>query len=309
MSAVHHGLFSDPESAGSPFATEPIVTVAIPVCNGAATIARAIRSVATQRYMGWMEILVCDDGSTDKTSAILAELAQDEPRLRILRHDRNLGRPYARNHLIAEAAGRYLTWLDADDEKYPDQVWYQVQSILHHEARQKSDRIFVYTAYLWRFEERKEEKIVNPKLGKNQLADILAGRFGSYLWSVLGRTAAYRQIGGFDPHLPRLQDMDLFIRASALGYTFVSVATPKALCVYYKSDEGTSGKQVAAAFRRIRRKHRLWYSIFGTGFRLQCLSRHHYTTARFCQTNGERVRALYFTAVAKVSRLIGDVYG
>lgn len=293
----------------NPFPSGPMVTVAIPVCNGATTIARAISSVVNQRYMGTIEILVCDDGSTDETPSILADLAGDEPRLRILRHERNLGRSYARNHLIREAAGRYLTWLDADDEKYPDQVWYQVQSILHQEARHRSDRIFIYTAYVWRFEERKEEKIVNPKLGREPLADILGGRFGSYLWSVLGRTAAYRQMGGFDAHLPRLQDMDFFIRASALGFKFVSVSTPKALCVYYKSDEGTSGRQVAAAFRRIRRKHRLWYGIFGSRFRLQCISRHYFTAARFCQTNQDDFRAACYRAMAHASRLLGNLYG
>ena len=286
-----------------------MVTVAIPVCNGAATISRAIMSVSCQRYMGRMEILVCDDGSTDETPAILAEMAVREPRLRVIRHERNLGRPHARNRLVSEAAGRYLTWLDADDEKYPDQIWYQVQSILHHEAKRQSDRVFVYTAYVWRFEERNEEKIVNPKLGKNPLADVLAGRFGSYLWSVLGRTAAYRQVGGFDPNLPRLQDMDFITRATALGYVFAPVATAKPLCVYYKSDAGTSGRQVAAAFRRIRKKHRLWYAIFGAHFWLQCVSRHHFTAARFCRTNGERIRALCYTTTANLTRRLADLYG
>lgn len=52
------------------FPSGPMVTVAIPVCNGATTIARAISFVAGQRYLGTIEILVCDAGSTDETSSI-----------------------------------------------------------------------------------------------------------------------------------------------------------------------------------------------------------------------------------------------
>ena len=68
------------------------MTVVLAVHNGEAGIDAAIASVAAQTYADWDMILI-DDASTDGTPAILAAWAARDPRLTVLRNDRNLGLP------------------------------------------------------------------------------------------------------------------------------------------------------------------------------------------------------------------------
>ena len=89
------------------------LSVVIPAYNAQDTVARAINSIHAQELADY-EILVVNDGSTDRTAQVLAELAQSDPRLRILTIP-NGGPSNARNVGIAAATGRFLLLLDADD--------------------------------------------------------------------------------------------------------------------------------------------------------------------------------------------------
>ncbi|MCI5779451.1 MAG: glycosyltransferase [Lentisphaeria bacterium] len=94
-------------------------SILIPVYNGEKTIARAVDSALAQTC-GDFELLICDDGSTDGTGAILARYAERDSRIRVLKHERNRGGLCARNTLIRAFSGEYCVWLDADDELGPD---------------------------------------------------------------------------------------------------------------------------------------------------------------------------------------------
>ncbi len=89
----------------------------VPAYNAEATIAQTLRTVQDQTLTDW-ELVVCDDGSTDRTSSILAELARTEPRLRVVTQP-NAGAGQARNAAIAAARGRLIKFLDADDRLEP----------------------------------------------------------------------------------------------------------------------------------------------------------------------------------------------
>ncbi len=93
-----------------------MISVLIPAFNAAPYIEYAISSVLDQDIDIPLEIVVCDDGSTDGTADILKKLAQDEPRLRVLSTE-NGGVSRARNRLIEEAnpESDFITFLDADD--------------------------------------------------------------------------------------------------------------------------------------------------------------------------------------------------
>lgn len=92
----------------------PRVSVLIPVFNQEAFVAEAIRSAQDQSFPD-IEILVHDDGSTDRTVEIVKALARDDARIRLTASDRNQGVAHARNRLIEEARGAYICWIDADD--------------------------------------------------------------------------------------------------------------------------------------------------------------------------------------------------
>ena len=88
-----------------------MVSVIIPTYNGEATIGRAINSVLNQGVE--VEILVCDDYSTDKTVLI----AQSYSNVRVLMNFEHTGGPNAGRNLGLEyAKGEYVAFLDQDDE-------------------------------------------------------------------------------------------------------------------------------------------------------------------------------------------------
>ncbi len=89
-------------------------SVVIPAYNYGHLLARAVRSACTQPGDDY-EVLVINDGSTDDTAEVLAELQKDFPHLRVIHQD-NAGASAARNRGVREASGRLVLFLDADDE-------------------------------------------------------------------------------------------------------------------------------------------------------------------------------------------------
>ena len=90
-----------------------VVSVIIPVFNLESYIERCLRSVTGQSYQA-LEILVIDDGSTDRSAQIVERLAGQDDRIRLIRQE-NAGVGAARNRGIEAATGRYLTFVDGDD--------------------------------------------------------------------------------------------------------------------------------------------------------------------------------------------------
>ena len=107
----------------------PAVSVIIPAYNAAATLERALASVAKQTLSG-IEILVVDDGSTDATPEILARMAAADRRLRILTQA-NGGVARARNAAIGAATGEWVATIDADD------IWHPRKLELQHLQTQR----------------------------------------------------------------------------------------------------------------------------------------------------------------------------
>ncbi len=89
------------------------VSVIIPVYNNEKFIETCIGSVQAQSF-GDLEILVIDDGSTDRSGRILERIAAADSRIRLIRQE-NAGTAAARNTGLALARGRYLTFVDGDD--------------------------------------------------------------------------------------------------------------------------------------------------------------------------------------------------
>jgi glycosyltransferase involved in cell wall biosynthesis len=96
----------------------PQVSVIIPVYNGAADVAMAIDSILTQTFTDF-ELIVVNDGSTDRTAAVLK--AVSDPRIRIVDRE-NAGIATALNHGIALARGKYIARLDHDDRAKPTRL-------------------------------------------------------------------------------------------------------------------------------------------------------------------------------------------
>ena len=94
----------------------PIVTV-LPVFNGDRYLRAAVKSILQQTFESF-ELLIVDDGSTDGTEAICRSFT--DPRIRVIRHEKNSGLVAALNSVIDLIATKYVARMDADDVALPD---------------------------------------------------------------------------------------------------------------------------------------------------------------------------------------------
>jgi len=107
----------------------PKVSVVIPVYNRERYLGDAIASVLAQSFSDF-ELLVIDDGSTDRSREVAS--AFTDPRLRLLCNERNLGLPRTRNAGVDAANGAYLAFLDSDDVAMPERLAKQVAFLDRH---------------------------------------------------------------------------------------------------------------------------------------------------------------------------------
>lgn len=92
----------------------PTVSVGIPVYNGERYLPVAVDSVLAQTY-GDLELIICDNGSTDRTEAICRDYAQRDARVRYHRNTSNIGASGNFRRVFELSRGRYFRWLCSDD--------------------------------------------------------------------------------------------------------------------------------------------------------------------------------------------------
>jgi glycosyltransferase involved in cell wall biosynthesis len=99
---------------------KPFITICLPAWNAAVFLRQAIACVYAQTSDDW-ELLMVDDGSKDDTWAIMQEHA-DNPKVRILQNERNLGQAGVFNRMMGEIRGKWMILLAADDFIVPHTV-------------------------------------------------------------------------------------------------------------------------------------------------------------------------------------------
>src|SRR5215510_4129929 len=107
----------------------PLVSVVIPVYDREDYLGDAVDSVLAQTFPSF-EIVVVDDGSTDRSAEIVR--AHRDPRVRLICHPHNRGISAARNTGVDAARGDYVAFLDSDDVAYPDRLARQVAFLDGH---------------------------------------------------------------------------------------------------------------------------------------------------------------------------------
>lgn len=126
------------------------VSVVIPVYNGSRLLQRAVDSTVNQ-YDG-MEVLIVDDASTDNIGQVVKKYAND-PNIRYIKNERNMGAAYSRNRGVTLARGEYIAFLDADDWWEPGKIKRQIEimeltgSVMSYTGRcifRDGQRLWVY---------------------------------------------------------------------------------------------------------------------------------------------------------------------
>jgi glycosyltransferase involved in cell wall biosynthesis len=108
--------------------TRPLVSVLMAARNAETCVARAVTSVLRQS-LDDLELLVVDDGSSDATADLVEEMGRSDDRIRVLRRPAGRGQAAALNVAVAEARGRILATLDADDEAETDRLALQAGAL------------------------------------------------------------------------------------------------------------------------------------------------------------------------------------
>jgi len=177
----------------------PFVSVIIPVFNGEKYLAEAIESALSQEYRP-IELIIVDDGSTDRTS----EIAQAYPRARYI-FQANQTVAVARNTGIAVALGDIVTFLDHDDILLPDSLSKRVEHFIqnpHTQCLIAKHRSFY------------DQGAKKPEWARENEFD--EDHFGFSFF--IARKAFLEQVGGFDPKYNMVENTELFFRAKDMGY-------------------------------------------------------------------------------------------
>lgn len=222
-------------------AVRPFITIAITCYNAEDTIQRALEGALAQTWTA-REIIIVDDGSTDRSATLLEEVERAHDEIRVIRHGSNRGVSEARNTLMAHASGTFIAFFDDDDESVPDRLERQCRRLSDYESTQPAARVLCYSNrdVVRPGERRSTSQLVGigrlpPAPSGPMVADYVLGLFkddGRHTWGMLGsgtlmaRTEALRSFGGFDPQFRRCAELDLAVRAALEGAHFISVDAP-----------------------------------------------------------------------------------
>jgi len=200
----------------------PLISIIIPCYNRAHLIARAITSVTRQTFPDW-ELIIVDDGSSDNLASVLQEHHAD-PRIRLIRHSKNLGEPAARNTGIEVAAGRFIAFLDSDDEWLPEKLERQLAAVM---ARPDPDRVICVTHTIVMLAANRHiiRPVQSPAPGRT-FAEFLYNDGGFAQSSSFFVAKSLAERFPFRESLTQMVDHLFFIELGAAGAEYVLVAEP-----------------------------------------------------------------------------------
>ncbi|PYM09402.1 MAG: hypothetical protein DMD82_00290 [Candidatus Rokuibacteriota bacterium] len=177
----------------------PLVSVVIPVYNGERFVAEAIHNVLDQEYPA-LEIIVVDDGSTDRTEAAVRAIPVE---LHYFKQE-NLGPAAARNRGIRDASGDYVAFLDVDDLWPPHTLATLMDELLRHPELDLVQGYSQVTEY-------------EDGAGVYEYRGNPMESFPYSIATALYRKRVFDRVGLFDKTLIYGEDTDWFNRAHELG--------------------------------------------------------------------------------------------
>lgn len=189
----------------------PLVSVLLPVYNAERYLAQAIESILNQSFTDF-ELLITDDGSTDRSLKILQAYAATDPRIRLLSRV-NKGLISTLNEMLELAQGEYLARMDADDISTPDRLALQVKFLQQH-----PEIVCVGGAFdLIDPQGRTVQWIPMPQHNDEIQQMLLIGRTIINHPCALIRRSALQQVGGYDPTMKTVEDLDMLLRLGEIG--------------------------------------------------------------------------------------------
>ncbi len=212
-----------------------LVSVIIPAYNVQDYIGETIESVLRQSYPT-IEIIIINDGSTDKTPEIISKYAQKDSRIVVVNQE-NRGLSGARNTGLRLAKGEYLCIFDADDIMLPQKIEKQFQFLEKHITCE-----FIYSDVYLFLNGTKKVYLEEPPAIKDIYKKLI--QYGNFINpnTVFFRKFVFEKYGGFDEALRGSEDWDYWLNLSRQGVRFCH--QPEALTLYRMRNSGLSGNRV-----------------------------------------------------------------
>lgn len=191
---------------------KPCISVIMATYNCEETVEKAIDSILAQTYTEWV-MIICDDGSTDGTRAILDRYAAQYPdKFVIIQNDRNRKLPYSLNHCLQYVQTDLVARMDGDDWSTPDRFEKQVKFLQEHpEYDLVSTGVSVFDG------EKQVASIIKIPVPTRET--MLKDNAFSHA-TIMTYKRVYDKLNGYslDPMVERVEDVDLWCRFLAEGF-------------------------------------------------------------------------------------------
>ncbi|MCM3135337.1 glycosyltransferase family 2 protein [Paenibacillus polysaccharolyticus] len=197
----------------------PLVSCIITTHNRVNLLEFALNSVLAQTYPE-LEIFIIDDGSEDTTPEVCQAWARDDERIRYIRVPFPQGANHARNIGISQANGKYVAFLDDDDEWKPDKIKIQC------EVLEKTEESFTFCSKYLAYT-NDQHQVVKRKLSVEErdvirYEDLLTFNWIGETSKIMVLTSLARDVR-FDENLTSAQDYDFYLRILQRGYVAINV--------------------------------------------------------------------------------------
>ncbi|CDK35865.1 glycosyltransferase [Ligilactobacillus salivarius] len=212
----------------------PIISVIMGVynCDNNSELIESIKSILNQSFKD-LELIICDDGSTDDTYDRLLEISKIDSRIRIIGYKENKGLAYALNECIKVSRGKYIARQDSDDISLSDRLEKELRIIENKNVDIVGTCAVVFNK--------------NGEWGHYNVPEYPEKK--DFLWNnpfihptVLMKKSSLQKVNGYlnTKINRRCEDYDLFMRMYANGFRGVNIAE---YLYKYKIDEGKKKKR------------------------------------------------------------------
>jgi glycosyltransferase involved in cell wall biosynthesis len=190
----------------------PRVSILIPAYNAQRYVGDAVESMLAQTYRDF-ECIVVDDGSTDATPSLLAQMAARDPRLRTIRVPHG-GIVEALNAGLYAARGEFIARMDSDDISVPNRLEQQIQFLdANPQVVALGTKIILvdpYASPLWEIEVHQEHDRIEEEM-------LRGNGWAIFHPTVVIRKNALDKAGVYRPEYQWSEDLDLFLRLAQVG--------------------------------------------------------------------------------------------
>ncbi len=188
------------------------ISIIMGIYNCEKYLKESIESILSQTFKNW-ELIMCDDGSSDKTYFIAQEYQNKYPdKIKVIKNEKNLGLNETLNRCFSLAKGRYIARQDGDDVSLPNRLEEE------YEFLEKNPQYALVSSKMSYFDENGEWGELKVKEIPNK-DDFVSGPPFAHA-PVLIRKSVFEEVGGYtvDKKLLRVEDYHLWFKIYAKGY-------------------------------------------------------------------------------------------